>query len=222
VQGLPARITINRRLYLLVYETDLSALWGLAPIKRLPALLAGLAFDTLVLTGLLGALLTARHDWWAPADVLERLLSALVLVMATKIAAQFFLFLRTDVYAVLVVLLGCLNLSRVTHLLLMRRFRSLTAAEAKELEEADPATSRSCAVRLDQARWPSVGRVVLHRASHPRARQDRSLDVHERRAHLADASGVLGDAGPGSLALLPVGLTILVVVQQLRARSATA
>lgn len=54
-EGVSARITISRRLYFLALEIDLSGLWSLPRRRRYGPLLAGLAFDALVLLGLLVA-----------------------------------------------------------------------------------------------------------------------------------------------------------------------
>jgi len=138
VQGLPARITISRRLYILVYQTDLTAVWSLPRRKRFGPLLAGMAFHTVLLTGLLAARMTAHAGLWHPPAMIARLLAALVLLVSTGLAFQFFIFIRTDIYAVLAIGFGCLNLTRINHLLLKRALRPLSASEARELEEAHP------------------------------------------------------------------------------------
>jgi hypothetical protein len=67
---------------------------------------------------------------------MARALGTLVLLVSTGLAFQFFILLRTDLYAVLTIGLGCLNLTRVNQLLIERTIRALTANETKELEEA--------------------------------------------------------------------------------------
>ena len=56
------------------------------------------------------------------------------------------LFLRTDLYAVLVTGLGCVNLTRVSRLRMARHYRRLTAHEERELTAASPRD-------LAAARW---------------------------------------------------------------------
>jgi putative peptide zinc metalloprotease protein len=138
IQGVPARITLSRRYYLLVAQTDLSGLWALPRCRRYPALLAGIGLDVVVVALLLAVRGLQYLGWWHPAPTLSRLLAALVLLQVLGISLQFVLFLRTDLYAVLITSLGCLNLTRVSRLHMASRYRRLSAAEDQEFESADP------------------------------------------------------------------------------------
>jgi putative peptide zinc metalloprotease protein len=138
IEGLPARITVSRRYYLLVMQTDLSGLWALPRKRRLAPLLAGMAFDTLLLAALIAARGSALAGWWHPPTTLVRLTAAVILVQVYSIVFQFFLFLRTDLYGVLITGLGCLNLTRISRLRMTQRYRRLTAAEELELTAASP------------------------------------------------------------------------------------
>jgi putative peptide zinc metalloprotease protein len=138
VEGAPARITISRRYYLLVFQTDLSALWSLPRQRRFGALLAGIAFDAVVLAALLCVRGAQYLGWWHPQLTLARLLAALVLLQVISISFQFVVFLRTDLYAVLITGLGYLNLTRVSKLQMARRYRRLSESEERELDSADP------------------------------------------------------------------------------------
>jgi hypothetical protein len=138
VEGAAARITIGRRLYILVAETDLTSLLALPRRRRFGALLAGIAFEVVMLSVLLTALICARHGLWHPPALVARLILALMLLRMTGIAFQFMVFLRTDLYAVLVIGLDCVQLTRTTQLALKRTLRRLRPHEATELAEADP------------------------------------------------------------------------------------
>ena len=138
IEGAPARITAGRRYYLIVAQTDLSALWALPRNRRYGPLLAGMAFDVVVTALLLAARGAQYLGWWHPVPVVGRLLAALVLVRVFGISLQFVLFLRTDLYAVLITRLGCLNLTRISRLRMARRYRRLSPAEEHELQSADP------------------------------------------------------------------------------------
>ena len=138
IEGAPARITISRRYYLLVLQTDLSALWALPRRRRFGALLAGIAFDTVVIAALLCGRAAQYLGWWHPQPTLARLLAALVLLQVLAISFQFVVFLRTDLYAVLITGLGYLNLTRVSGLQMARRYRRLNESEERELASADP------------------------------------------------------------------------------------
>jgi putative peptide zinc metalloprotease protein len=145
VQGLPARISISRRYYEVVFQTDLSALWAVPRRNRYGPLLAGMASDTVVLAVLIAARLAQLAGWWHPIALVARLTAALVLAQVLAIGWQFIVFMRTDLYGVMVVGLDCLNLSRISRLQMASRFRRLTPDEASELNDAsarDRAASR--------------------------------------------------------------------------------
>lgn len=138
VEGVPARITVNRRYYLMVLQTDLSALWAVPRRRRFGALLAGMAFDTVVMAALVGMRAAWLAGWWHPAHLALRLVTALIVEQALGISMEFLVFLRSDLYAVLVIGLGCLSLTRISRLQTKRRFRTLTQAEERELAAAKP------------------------------------------------------------------------------------
>jgi putative peptide zinc metalloprotease protein len=137
IQGLPARITVSRRYYLVVMQTDLSALWALPRRRRFGPLLAGMAFDTVVIAALLCGRGAQHLGWWHPQPTLARLLAALVITQVVAVSLQFMVFMRTDLYAVLITGLGYINLTRVSRLTVARHYRRLTAAEQHELAVAD-------------------------------------------------------------------------------------
>lgn len=147
--GVPARIRFSRRFYLPVMETDVSALWSLPARLRYGPFLAGMVYDVLVLAVALGL----RFAW--SADVIDlsptavRLLGALVTLKVFELTFQFLVFLRTDIYAVMITALGLRNLDRVTRLRLKTVFRIARPAERAEFEAAHPRD-------LAASRWYSV------------------------------------------------------------------
>jgi putative peptide zinc metalloprotease protein len=145
-QGLDARLAVGRRLYFLVFETDLSQLWGLPRRRRYGPLLAGMAFDAVVLCGVLVARFGAADGWWSLSPGVDHLLAALAVIELSALVAQGYVFMRTDGYALLITATGCVNLWRVNQLRLLGRVRRLRADERRELAEAHP---RDLAV----ARW---------------------------------------------------------------------
>jgi putative peptide zinc metalloprotease protein len=148
VTGVPARITISRRYYMLVAQTDLSALWAVPRRRRFPPLLAGIAWDTVRLSVLIAARAAQLAGWWHPSPLLARLIAALIVTHTLSISWQFFIFLRTDIYAVLATGLGCLNLTEISRLWMARRYRKLSPEEAAGLAAASPRD-------LTAARWYS-------------------------------------------------------------------
>jgi putative peptide zinc metalloprotease protein len=144
--GVPARITISRRYYLVVFQTDLSALWAVPRRRRFVPLLAGMAFDVVVIAALLGLRAAQFLGWWHPQPMLARLLAAVVVALVISMSLQFVVFLRTDIYAVLITGLGCVNLTRISRLRMARLYRRLTPAEEREFASATPRDR-------DSSRW---------------------------------------------------------------------
>jgi putative peptide zinc metalloprotease protein len=132
--GVRASITVSRRLYFLAFETDLSGLWSIPRRKRWRPLVAGMAFDAAVL----GIVLLVR---WAEngsaSDGVARLLGAITLVEVAAIVAQFLFFLRTDVYAMVVVVSGAVDLYRTTALSVLTMTRLATRRQRAELDRAE-------------------------------------------------------------------------------------
>jgi putative peptide zinc metalloprotease protein len=137
-EGLDARMTVSRRLYLLAFETDLSQLWSVPRHRRYSALLAGMAFDSVVLCGALLLQLSDAKGWWQLESGTTRLLAAIAFVELGAIVVQFCVFMRTDLYAVLITATGCVNLWRVNQLRLTSKLRRLSAEEWHELNTAHP------------------------------------------------------------------------------------
>jgi putative peptide zinc metalloprotease protein len=136
--GVRSRITVSRRLYFLVLEIDLTGLWSLPRRRRYGALLAGMAFDATVLAPILLARYGAAEGWWSLGDGAARVLAALTFVEFAALVSQFWVFARTDVYALLVTATGSVNLFRVNQLLVRRTLRRLSPDQERELADAHP------------------------------------------------------------------------------------
>ncbi|AGL19085.1 hypothetical protein [Actinoplanes sp. N902-109] len=137
-EGVHATFSISRRLYLLVFETDLTRMWGLPRRRRFWPLLAGMAFDVAVLFAALLARQAAALGWWHPGEQTGRVLAAVTFIQIAGILPQFFVFLRTDVYGVLVIATGCFDLWQVTRLELCRRLHLDRARHRAQLAAAHP------------------------------------------------------------------------------------
>lgn len=141
--GAPVRFRLGRRLWIPVLETDLTGLWAIPRGKRYGPFLAGMAWDSLVLATAL--LLRLLSDEGVLHLVWPGLPAAIALNALAGLLWQSLIFLRTDLYAVMVNLLGCRNLYRTTYLYLKKRLWRLLAREATELErtsERDRAVAR--------------------------------------------------------------------------------
>lgn len=141
-EGVESRLRVSRRLFFVVFETDLTGLWSVPRARRYSAFMAGMAFDVIVLfAALCGRVLGGVGAIDLPG--LERFLGAVVLMMVLGLLWQTFVFFRTDLYAVMVTALGCVNLYRLTYLSVLHRVRRLRPAEQAELDSARPQDLRA-------------------------------------------------------------------------------
>jgi hypothetical protein len=132
--GVRASITVSRRLYFLAFETDLSGLWSIPRRNRWRPLVAGMAFDA----AMLGIVLLVRcAENGSASDGIARLLGAITLVEVAAIVAQFLFFLRTDVYAMVVVVSGAVDLYRTTTLSVLAMTRLVSQRQRAELNRAE-------------------------------------------------------------------------------------
>jgi hypothetical protein len=106
-KGVRSSISMGRRLYSIVYQTDLTRLWSLPRRDRLLPLAAGMTSDAATT----GALLLLCAGPLRTADpLLLDLVQAMIFVKFTAILFQAEVFMRTDLYAILAVTTGCRNL----------------------------------------------------------------------------------------------------------------
>jgi putative peptide zinc metalloprotease protein len=103
--GAPGRISFATRLHHLVLQTDVTAVWGVARKYRYRVYLSGILCDIAVVC--VSILLTAYGPL---APLAQRILAALILTMVASTAMQAQVFMRTDLYFVLLDLLRCRNL----------------------------------------------------------------------------------------------------------------
>lgn len=111
--GVRSRLRIGRRLYFLVAETTLDGLVVVPRRRRVLPILAGLLADLLAVAALtLGAAALRQPDGALP--LAGRICLALAFLTVLRIVWQFYVFLQTDLYQLLVTLLGCADLHRTT------------------------------------------------------------------------------------------------------------
>jgi hypothetical protein len=133
--GLRSRLSVSRRLYFLTFQADLTRLWSVPRRARYGPLLAGITCDAVVMAAAL-ALETTAAEQLGP--VVVRLLRTLVLLQFTALIAQFMVFMRTDVYALLVNATGCTTLWATKGALLRRLLRRANPADERQLAAAGP------------------------------------------------------------------------------------
>jgi len=137
--GVPARFRISRRGVFLVFESDLSHLVTLPRRARYSPLLAGFAFDVVVLAVALVLRLGFREEILNHPPTVDRFLGAMVFRQIIVLVWQLFgVAFRSDSYAILANALGCHNLYRATALTGKYRLRRLSGSEAEELGSMSP------------------------------------------------------------------------------------
>jgi hypothetical protein len=117
--GLPSRLGIGRRLYFFVFETELNGLLGVPRAQRYLPFLAGMLADVILFSGLT---LAAAADLSDGLAWVGRLALAIAFTVLVRLAWQFYVFLRTDLYYVFTTALGCTDLHGVTSAYLRERF----------------------------------------------------------------------------------------------------
>ncbi|WP_329538488.1 hypothetical protein OG568_60805 (plasmid) [Streptomyces sp. NBC_01450] len=132
--GVRTRLRLGNRLYFLVFETDLTELWSLPRRYRYLPLLAGMVGD-LVWFSLATILARTADTYGGPHGFPGTFLRALALSALLRLAWQFQVHLRTDVYQVLVTALRCVDLRGTTRESLVNRVRRLLRRAAPYVEE---------------------------------------------------------------------------------------
>lgn len=145
--GIPSRIRVGRRLYFVVVETSLDGLLSVTRGRRYLPFLAGMLADVILFSGLtLAAAATATRG--GPLAWPGRLFLALAYLTLLRLAWQFYLFLRTDLYYVFATLLGCSDLHDASRAYLRNRLWALAGRPERMVDEdAWSARDRS------MARW---------------------------------------------------------------------
>jgi hypothetical protein len=118
--GLPTRMGISNRLTYIVFETELNGLKSVPRRARYLPFLAGLVCDGLVFCSLgLTAELTRQGN--GSFSLAGRLCLALAFTVVMRMAWQFQLYLRTDLYYVFATALSCHDLHEASTALLRNR-----------------------------------------------------------------------------------------------------
>jgi hypothetical protein len=102
-----------------------------------------MALDVVLLAVLLAGRSAIHAGVWSTSASVDAVLAVVVYLKLAGLLWQCMVFLRTDLYAVLVNLLGCHNLWRVKTLRLREAFGRLTAEQAAELAGASEADRRA-------------------------------------------------------------------------------
>jgi hypothetical protein len=147
--GVSSRTKLSYRLYYLVVETSLDGLVVVPRRKRYLPILAGMLADCVLVSVLVLVADAAR----GPAEGLSltsRVCLGIAFAAVIRVLWQFYFYMRTDVYALLVTALGCVDLYTTAKNTLANRFNRLLGRRSRLLDESawHPADRRA-------ARWYS-------------------------------------------------------------------
>ncbi|WP_312473548.1 hypothetical protein [Neobacillus sp.] len=105
-QNLPTKLEVGHRLLLVVFETDMSTVWKLPSKDRNILYLAGLCFDTVILSlALISQLIFADGS-----GILLSIMNVVVLDTFIRMLYQLCMYMKTDFYYVFENVSGCYNL----------------------------------------------------------------------------------------------------------------
>lgn len=122
--GVHSTLRIGRRLYFVVFETNLDGLVTVPRSKRYLPMLAGMLCDLLIVSIFtLVAVATLRPD--GSVSVIGAVCLALSFGTLLRVVWQFYFYLRTDLYCVVATVLGCNDLHTAARRILRNRFRRL-------------------------------------------------------------------------------------------------
>lgn len=127
--GLPSRLRLSNRLTYVVAETQMNGVLSVPRRSRYLPFLAGMLCDAVAL-GLLGIVADVTREADGSFSLTGRVCLALAFTVGTRLAWQFQLYLRTDLYYVFATALNCHDLHEAsTALLRNRMWRALGRAD---------------------------------------------------------------------------------------------
>lgn len=135
--GLHSRLSISRRLYFVVFETNLDGLVVLPRRKRYLPILAGMLADLLV-AATLTLLAAATMGPTGRVSLFGAVCLALAFATVLRFLWQFYFHLQTDLYVIAVTALGCQDLQAAARRILRDRFRRLIGRPALDLSGLHP------------------------------------------------------------------------------------
>jgi len=201
--GLPARIGLGTRLNNLALQTDVSSAWAVPRRQRYRVYLAGMAWDVAAIS--VALLLSAYIDL---APTVRAVFAAYTLIAMVSVALQANVYMRTDLYFVLMDALRCGDLFhdglRYARYLVVRVGRAVRgrSAPANPVDEIPAKEARAVRIYGPLAVLGSAGALAVY------ALFGVPVLVHT----VARASAALAGAGSGEsvLRLVDSGLILLV------------
>jgi hypothetical protein len=156
--GVPARLSISHRLWVLVAQTDMTGIWLAPRRQRLLAVLAGSILDAVVSALLLVLLFAQQHQWISLDPGVVLFCRIALFTYLIRLLWQCYFFVRTDFYYVVAIAFNCKDLMGDAEALL----RNLMAHVLPSLRRVDQASIPPREMRVIQAYaciWV-IGRLV--------------------------------------------------------------
>lgn len=104
--NLPTKLEVGHRLFLVVFETDMGAVWKLPSKDRNVLYIAGLCFDTVILF----LVLMCQLLFSGSSGIFQGILNVMVLDTFIRMVYQCCIYMKTDLYYVFENVSGCYNL----------------------------------------------------------------------------------------------------------------
>jgi putative peptide zinc metalloprotease protein len=117
--GIPSRMGLGNRLWILVAETDMTGIWMASRRQRCVAFLAGPLFDMANVAVLVVLQFAANRGWLALDSTVLLLVRAWLFVGLTRLLWQLYFFVPTDFYYVIGTVSGCRSLMHDTQVYLL-------------------------------------------------------------------------------------------------------
>lgn len=130
--GLSSSLHIGRRFYFIVFETALDGLVVVPRRRRYLPILAGMLADVLVLC----VLTLIAYGLRDVSPFTSRLLLALAFATMLRVTWQCYVFLRTDIYYLIVTVIGCVDLHGAAHGLLRNRIHRVLGRHDRIVPES--------------------------------------------------------------------------------------
>ncbi|HEX5402188.1 MAG TPA: hypothetical protein VFX16_07800 [Pseudonocardiaceae bacterium] len=133
--GLSSSLHIGRRLYFVVFETVLDGLVVVPRRRRYLPILAGMIADALVIA-VLSLAAVPLHEAGGTRSAIGGYLLALAFGTVLRLVWQCYIFLRTDIYYLVVTVLGCVDLHTVARATAVNRVNRLLGRTDRLVDES--------------------------------------------------------------------------------------
>lgn len=128
-QNLPTKLEVGHRLFLVVLETDMSSVWKLPSRDRNVLFMAGICFDTVILSfALISQLLLPSGS-----GLFLSILNIIVLDTFIRMVYQLCVYMKTDLYYVIENVTGCYNLMENAQQVIKEKISFLKVPSIKEV-----------------------------------------------------------------------------------------